>query len=502
MRKIDKFLIPVKNYFIFVITNSTDTIDETFMECWNRSMPNVIVLMPTNNHSLSISTYFVFKDDCYSLTPHTFGIVNKESAKIDFSFDEVFPNKLKNFRGCRVYAATTENPPYVIINATGHVTGVNDYILQIIAKEYNFNVIYIKTNIDQFGISKPDNLHIFKLLTNNTVNLSISAIPQTPQLVKNFTASKCYSIELYTLAIPGPIDGKTPIEKLLLPFSLSVWLATTFYLFCAIIVIVLTKLLNRQWRHFIIGGRRNRSPIINLLNALLGGSVANPMMARNLKFFGTFARTLMMIWILSSLILRNSYQGALFNYLQGPQLTLQYDTIKKIIDSDITIYGRSYIGKDPIPRSRIQIYVDDLQTILQKIYNDEINGAVTCTYSSIYYFNAKRSKIEKLHSTIDSLHTMYLSLFFRKQTIFEDLVNLKICELYESGVLDWIYNQYLEEKTNFVYRKSASKIDFYTVSGIYQIGFILMCFNIFVFVLEIISQWSIFVRKILDFINY
>lgn len=120
------------------------------------------------------------------------------------------------------------------------------------------------------------------------------------------------------------------------PFKLCVWIVISVVLFAATMIILLTKKLNQRWRHFFIGGRRNRTPILNMWTSLLGNCIGNPRIAHGFNY-GTFARTLTILWIFLWFIIRNSYQGALYTYLQRQQPISPYDTIAKIRESNCRI---------------------------------------------------------------------------------------------------------------------------------------------------------------------
>lgn len=115
------------------------------------------------------------------------------------------------------------------------------------------------------------------------------------------------------------------------------WLLIGGTLSLSIGMILLTKKLPRQWRHFIIGGRRNRTPILNMWNTVLGGPICNSRM-KHRRLFGTFGRTLLMLWILLWFVIRNSYQGSLYEFLQRHRFSSPYDTIEKIDDTNCKIF--------------------------------------------------------------------------------------------------------------------------------------------------------------------
>lgn len=154
----------------------------------------------------------------------------------------------------------------------------------------------------------------------------------TPSRDQYMLASETYVQAALGFAILPSYDVSTPLEKLLAPFTLHLWESTSLLVALAVTIILITKKMTRRRRHFIIGGYLNRTPILNMWNTFLGGGIGNPRFARA-RYLKTFARSLLMIWLIGSLILRGSYQGALYDFLQRETLSSPFDTISKINES-------------------------------------------------------------------------------------------------------------------------------------------------------------------------
>lgn len=125
----------------------------------------------------------------------------------------------------------------------------------------------------------------------------------------------------------------SPIATILTPFDASVWLTLVLILFLSIIIILMTKLLTRKWRHFYIGGRMNRGPVLNAWATVLGHSIENPQITSG-RSFGNFSRTLTILWITLWFLVRSYYEGALYNYMQGVLPPPPYDTVEKALASN------------------------------------------------------------------------------------------------------------------------------------------------------------------------
>lgn len=150
-------------------------------------------------------------------------------------------------------------------------------------------------------------------------------------------------------------DVSTPLVRLLAPFTPHLWQSTGLCIFLAVVIISLTKKLTRRRRHFIIGGYLNSTPILNMWSTFLGGGIGNPRFARA-RYLKTFARSLLIIWLIGCLVLRGSYQGALYDFLQREILSSPLDTIAKINQSNCNLLvmstATSTIDKFYFPKDR------------------------------------------------------------------------------------------------------------------------------------------------------
>lgn len=126
------------------------------------------------------------------------------------------------------------------------------------------------------------------------------------------------------------------ITRLTAPFRGRLWIAILVILMSTVPVIFLSKRMTQKWRHFYIGGRMNRTPLLNSWAAVLGCPIANQLIVSG-RYIGTFGRTLFLLWIIMWLIVRNAYQGELYKFLQENRLTSPYDTVEKVALSSCRI---------------------------------------------------------------------------------------------------------------------------------------------------------------------
>lgn len=171
----------------------------------------------------------------------------------------------------------------------------------------------------------------FAMLKRGQVNLTMFAAVNTVERSTEFTSSfpYAYSSVVYTIP-PGP--PYSPLEKLILPFEKYVWLWIVICTGAAYIAIkCVSGGCSKKGRSFVFGPK-NRTPFLNYINILLGGAIT----------FGpirNFARTIFLIWLLGSLVLRSSYTGAMFSFIQSQRSAIEIHSLEQLVKYNFSIYS-------------------------------------------------------------------------------------------------------------------------------------------------------------------
>lgn len=128
--------------------------------------------------------------------------------------------------------------------------------------------------------------------------------------------------------------------KIILPFEWPIWISI-----CALFIVTILTIYVLEYVKCPCLPGRNSSTILNMINIFLGGGVPQ-IVKRN------SARMFLIVWLMSSLILRNAYQGSLFNFLQSQTRIRPEYTLEKIIESDYPVYAISEVIFENIPKLR------------------------------------------------------------------------------------------------------------------------------------------------------
>lgn len=315
---------------------------------------NVNVLTFENSESgTSVFTFFPYSENhCGVVRPVLWDYYTDGRFMND---SEVFVKKLDNFYGCPLTLGTYNIPPYVILRQYPNETippilqGFEGILFRVLSQKLNFRTVIIiaegqyLNSLDNFEMVYFLYLFIrcdfslsFLQLKNNEVNVTMQAIINTMSLSEHFTATfpHHYISVVITMLVHIPF---TSIEKLLLPFEPAIWLALICTLTLAFILITIVEIRGHDKRSFVFG-RANHSPFLNTINILLGGAIMRPPTR-------VFARTLLAFWLFGTLVLRSSYQGALFDFLHSQKSAKTLDTLEKLVDNNYPIYASPQLYK-------------------------------------------------------------------------------------------------------------------------------------------------------------
>lgn len=123
----------------------------------------------------------------------------------------------------------------------------------------------------------------------------------------------------------------TSLEKIVLPFTNSLWLFIFLALLISILTIYFVMLTINPCRFRYGAAGHFTVYAFDFINLLFGGSLT-----RMSRFQS--ARMVLGAWLLATLILRNTYFGAMFNFLQTKMHHSPVNTISKIMELNYTLY--------------------------------------------------------------------------------------------------------------------------------------------------------------------
>lgn len=309
---------------------------QIFVYCQNWSHDDLpIISVSTETASIIQNEYFVVKEETSVrlltfvwYTPNICGQpqlveVNRfDKLKGRWLYGDFKIDKFANFHGCQIsFLVTLSKPEYygTIDSRTKEVTDCVGYIcaaLKDFSSALNFG----------YRVYKYDERSIPKLPYD--VHLQVTFLSSIVYLKDIVYTRPTFSEDLFFAVPPG--EKYNGFEKLCLPFDDETWLWIAITFSSAFVTIFVLKFVKKSIADFVIGAG-NTTPVLNVIRAFFGISqIASPE--------GNFARFLLMMLILFSLIIRTAYQGVMFDFLQKDMRKPGAMDIEEIIDNNFTIY--------------------------------------------------------------------------------------------------------------------------------------------------------------------
>lgn len=338
-----------------------------------------------------------------------------------------------------------------------------------------------------------------KMVINNEADLTIGMYTITYLRTRFMSTSTSYYSVPFILIVPPGVPFNS-FEKLFRPFQFEVW-AMLMVAFCtAVVVVTVVKFQSTSIRNFVFGSK-NTSPYLNIVNVFVGGSMQT-LPSRN------FARSLLMMFVLFSIVKRTLYQGALFQFLQSDERNKEVQSIDELVAKHFKVHmmpsSIEHTQNMKFKNQRVVVNSTILEVKKQETMNPLSKTAVTSSIEQILFYN----KISYKNSTTltickEFLFTFQYGIYFRKNSFLEERFNEKISMFKSSGLIDFWASDYISSRYLNIKLQDElpRKLNIEQLMGGFQVLFIGLGVGFFIFLVEVIST-SLRMRKMNQFIEF
>jgi hypothetical protein len=302
------------------------------------------------------------------------------------------------------------------------------------------------------------------------------------------TASEFYYSVAFILIVPPGVPF-TPFEKLFRPFQLTVWILLLFAFFTAASVITVVKFQSEEVKHFVFGAN-NKSPYLNILNVFVGVSMdAKLLPGRN------FARSLLMMFLLFSIVKRTLYQGALFQFIQADDRHKEIQTIDELVQKNFKVFmmasSLEHTKNMKFRKQRVVVNSTVLENRKKETMDYKVKAAVSSSFEQVLYFNKMNYKNSTTLTVCkEPLFTFQYGIYYRKNSYLKDVFNKKISRLKSSALIDFWASDYISSKfLNIkIHDGLPKKLNIGQLMGGFEIVFAGFGVGSVVFICEIVSK--------------
>lgn len=328
-----------QGFYLIIITEYTSDqyymMQQMFDMLWAEYIINVNIIWatPMNHNEAIMFTYYPYTDFyCGKAYPIQ---LNQYRVNRWLHLHSVhFPNKIQNLYGCKLKVSTFPTAPFMMTtqdeNGDTITDGIDGILLRVLAQRMNFTVDLLMVE-DLWG-KIYDNGTVtgsVKLIVEKQANLSIGYFATTALRNKLMTSSYVYfTSNLIFIVPPGRLYSS--FEKLFYPFKYIIWSLVTTIFLIGFLVIAVLKYQSIRTQNFVFGPG-NQSPCLNIINIFFGGSL-HLLPTRN------FARCLLGMFMIYCFIVRSSYQGALFKFMQSDSREQPISTIDEMLERNFMFY--------------------------------------------------------------------------------------------------------------------------------------------------------------------
>lgn len=478
-------------------TTRLDTMRKIFDLCWRFYILNINMIVedfPLN--SAQLYTYFPFTEsNCNSLDP----------IQLDHNLENIYPDKLKNMFGCPIYVASVTIAPNVMIIHHGDerysFDGIEGKILMIMSQRLNFRPVgKIPADGKKWGTIYPNGTvtGAMRMMIDYEVNITMGAfgLQNTRRQIMD------YIITLQTTIgfIIPPGKPYTSFKKLFLPLSTNAWLLIAITFTVGFIVIAIMKYAGSRIRNFVIG-QRNTLPYPNMLNIFLGGTISR-IPNRN------FARYLLMLWMILTLIIRSLYQGGLFTYLERQVNSSNPDTVPALIKENFVFYlgisAAFYLELMPELLGHVVLFEpNERDEIFETLRDPNSRKVFVTTKFQIAYLNSINYQQGIYLSVRENYFMIPLAIYTQKASYLTPKLTTEMSEYLAVGIVTHWIDKFVDRRFEKVrLTQTPMKLRFDHISGCLYMCLMFLFISSLVFLLEVFSQFNRRLRRVLDYLTY
>jgi hypothetical protein len=330
----------MRGFYLVILEHcQIDELQGIFQLFWNLQIYNVNIMFQGENNVTLVKTFMPFNaQNCGDTSPIT---VNEfKHGKFSNDFDQFYLQKMKNLHNCSILISTSYNDePFIFSerypNGTYRLYGSDITLINTLSEILNFRINI--TFIGDYGYCYENGTckGPLKAVMDGVAELSISNWWLKKHRLQFFDVSIPYNNEQVIFVIP-PGREFTSFEKLVYPFTLHVWILILMCFIIGYIVIFIFKRLSSSIQTFIFGPDL-QNPYLNMFIGFIGGS-------QHVVPKTNFARFLLMMFLMYSLIVRTLYQGSFYELMQSNKHHNELQSIDEMIAKDFKFYVPHWIA--------------------------------------------------------------------------------------------------------------------------------------------------------------
>ncbi|XP_041985025.1 uncharacterized protein LOC121737416 [Aricia agestis] len=399
---------------------------------WKYYVTDVIVVTRDSNRRIALYTYYPYKDhfNCHNFQPSFIEYTNT-------SVKNLYVDKTRNMRGCPLYIST-DKLFHPITEQKVTLQVIKQSLTRLLSAAMNFTPI--TTSIDYVNIDSDSSKNWSAALSDilkGTANMSTCTVTLGIDgfSVLDFTIPY-FRVRLGWLAPPPqPAPIWWPLYS---PLSGYLWLILLLVIVPvnSLPLILKLKSVKRFCRRYF----KNFDKLQNVAFRSWG-----IMMGQTIRFAPTRFRDFYIIglWIWFTFVIRSAYQSVLIGALKSNVTIGKFLSVKEAVENGYRFGGKEdvivHFEHDPTIKENYEIITQDKYV---ERFRDVLDGrtkfvfAMFLEYAWAYCLTQGWSEEECGHVIPDSIMTVPVVVWMKKNSAFKKSISLWVVRFLESGLLD------------------------------------------------------------------
>lgn len=320
-------------YIIVLTSGEIPEVEDIFKLLWKIKIFNVNIMFEGSSDAILVKTFLPFTiGNCNDTRPV---LINEfRNGTFVNGVKKFYPRKMKNLNGCPIRVATSlVNESYFSVkpfpNGSFELSGRDFELVKLLSLALNFNINFTYMGDKGHMFNNDTGVGSMKELKEGRADMIVGDYWLKANRLKFFDATTSYISGDMIFAIP-PGRSFTSLDKLVLPLSVLSW---TSVIACSVIGVVLIFLVKRQSKVLqdFVFGAGIRHPYLNMFTSFIGGS-------QHFLPKTNFARYLLSMFLLYSMIIRTLYQGSFYWFMQTDRHKKEVQSIDEMIEQDFKFY--------------------------------------------------------------------------------------------------------------------------------------------------------------------
>ncbi|XP_055910518.1 uncharacterized protein LOC129944881 [Eupeodes corollae] len=486
-------------YFLIILTKHThnlgNVIEDIFKLCYQFNVIDVILIVKHPTDGVCMFTYMLYSTNaCRTVQPILY-LRLKDNRELD-NLKTIFPEKLNNFFGCPVKVAGRKLGPFLDLRGNKNnpqpvgswenLSGVEGLLIRELASALNFQLQLLPFPKSRSYIENLTCYGSFLELQNGNADLAIGGFGGSDPSRWLFTPSIVYHSSPFVYVVRA--KELSAIGRLAKPFSIQLWIALVGVLAIGFSFIIILRFMNPVTTQYILGDK-NDAPTLNFFAIILGYPVnRTPLANRN------FARYILLLLLILTLVIRNAYQGSLYEAILRDGFVRIPSGLKEIVKWNYKILISPEVDKFNAYPKDLTITVPVGGYLARIKILEKIEGRYASAIlreSFIDYMNKNQWKRNNLFMNNEVIIMYHFVMFFPKNSIYVATFDKKLRLLIYGGITNKLkHNNLTSEAALRSIRRSQpprEPLGNRRLRAMYDIYICMKVIAIFVFFLELMS---------------